>query len=65
MYAKPGNVFLLDEPDAHLEVIRQREVFQRINEVASETNSQLLIASHSEVVLDEAAEASEVIALIC
>jgi ABC-type cobalamin/Fe3+-siderophores transport system ATPase subunit len=64
MYAKPGNVFLLDEPDAHLEVIRQREVFQRINEVASETNSQLLITSHSEVVLDEAAEASKVIALI-
>lgn len=64
MYAKPGNVLLLDEPDAHLEVIRQREAFQRINEVASETNSQILIASHSEVVLDEAAEASKVIALI-
>jgi predicted ATPase len=63
MYAKPGTIFLLDEPDAHLEVIRQREAFQRINEVASETNSQLLIASHSEIVLDEAAEASNVIAL--
>lgn len=64
MYAKPKTVLLLDEPDAHLEVIRQREAFQRINEVAMDTGSQILIASHSEVVLDEAAEASKVIALI-
>jgi energy-coupling factor transporter ATP-binding protein EcfA2 len=64
MFANPNTVLLLDEPDAHLEVIRQREAFQRINEIASETNSQILIASHSEVVLDEAAEASKVIALI-
>lgn len=64
MYAKPKTVLLLDEPDAHLEVIRQREVFQMINQVATETDSQLLIASHSEVVLDEAAETSKVIALI-
>lgn len=64
MYANPNTILLLDEPDAHLEVIRQREAFQRINEVASETNSQILIASHSEVVLDEAADTSKVIALI-
>jgi ABC-type multidrug transport system ATPase subunit len=64
MFANPNTILLLDEPDAHLEVIRQREAFQRINEIASETNSQILIASHSEVVLDEAAEASKVIVLI-
>lgn len=64
MFANPHTILLLDEPDAHLEVIRQREAFQKINEIASETNSQLLVASHSEVVLDEAAEASKVIALI-
>lgn len=64
MYANPNTILLLDEPDAHLEVIRQREAFQKINAVAAETNSQVLIASHSEVVLDEAAEASKVIALI-
>lgn len=64
MFANPNTILLLDEPDAHLEVIRQREAFQRINEIASETNSQILIASHSEIVLDEAAEASKVIALI-
>ena len=64
MYANPGTTLLLDEPDAHLEVIRQREIFQLINAVASETQSQLIIASHSEVILDEAADASTVIALI-
>lgn len=64
MFANPNTILLLDEPDAHLEVIRQREAFQRINEIATETNSQILIASHSEIVLDEAADASKVIALI-
>jgi energy-coupling factor transporter ATP-binding protein EcfA2 len=64
MFANPNTILLLDEPDAHLEVIRQKEVFQRINEMASKTSSQIIIASHSEVVLDEAAEISNVIALI-
>lgn len=64
MYANPRTVLLLDEPDAHLEVIRQREMLQRINEVARDTGSQLLIASHSEVVLNEAADASSIVALI-
>jgi ABC-type cobalamin/Fe3+-siderophores transport system ATPase subunit len=64
MFANPNTILLLDEPDAHLEVIRQREAFQKLNEIAAETNSQILIASHSEVVLEEAAEASKVIALI-
>ena len=64
MYANPRTVLLLDEPDAHLEVIRQRDMFQRINEVARDTGSQLLIASHSEVVLNEAADTSSIVALI-
>lgn len=64
MYANPNTILLLDEPDAHLEVIRQREAFQLINQVANDMNSQIIIASHSEVVLDEAADASKIIALI-
>ena len=64
MYANPDTVLLLDEPDAHLEVIRQREVFQLINKIATDLNSQIILASHSEVVLDEAAESSKVIAII-
>ncbi|TAF94041.1 MAG: ATP-binding cassette domain-containing protein [Cytophagia bacterium] len=64
MFASPNTILLLDEPDAHLEVIRQRQAFQLINELASQNNTQIIIASHSEVVLDEAADASKVIALI-
>ncbi len=64
MYANPNTILLLDEPDAHLEVIRQREAFQTINEAAMEMNSQIIVASHSEVILDEAADASKVIAII-
>lgn len=64
MFASPNTILLLDEPDAHLEVIRQRQAFQLINELANQNNTQIIIASHSEVVLDEAADASKVIALI-
>ena len=64
MFANPNTILLLDEPDAHLEVIRQREAFQKLNEIASETNSQIIVASHSEIVLEEAVESSRVIALI-
>jgi ABC-type cobalamin/Fe3+-siderophores transport system ATPase subunit len=64
MFANPNTVLLLDEPDAHLEVIRQREAFQQINTIADETNSQIIVASHSEVVLNEAVDSSKVIALI-
>jgi len=64
MFANPNTILLLDEPDAHLEVIRQREAFQKLNEIAAETNSQIIIASHSEIVLEEAVESSKVIALI-
>ncbi len=64
MFAHPNTVLLLDEPDAHLEVIRQREIFQQINKVAEETNSQIIIASHSEIVLNEASQSAKVIALI-
>ena len=64
MYANPNTILLLDEPDAHLEVIRQRQVFQMISDVANSVDSQLFIASHSEIVLAEAADSSKVIALI-
>jgi AAA15 family ATPase/GTPase len=64
MFASPNTILLLDEPDAHLEVIRQRQAFQLINQLATQNNTQIIIASHSEVVLDEAADASKVIALI-
>ena len=64
MAANPGAVLLLDEPDAHLEVLRQRQIYQVLSETATETGSQLIAASHSEVILNEAADRDMVIAFI-
>ena len=62
--AHPGSVLLLDEPDAHLEILRQREIYQMLTQLAKEHNSQIIIASHSEVILNEAAGRDMVIAFL-
>ncbi len=64
MYANPNSILLLDEPDAHLEILRQRQIYTLLTEVARENNSQIIAASHSEVLLNEAAEKDVVIAFI-
>ena len=64
MTANPGAVLLLDEPDAHLEILRQRQIYQILGDVASETGSQIVAASHSEVLLNEAADRDIVIAFV-
>ena len=62
--AHPGSVLLLDEPDAHLEILRQRQIYQVLTELAREHRSQIIAASHSEVILKEAAERDMVIAFL-
>ena len=64
LYANPGSVLLLDEPDAHLEMLRQREIYQLISTTAEECGSQIIVASHSEVLLNEAAERDLLIAFV-
>ena len=64
IYANPRTVLLLDEPDAHLEVLRQRQTYQLINDLAEEKGSQIIAASHSEVVLAEAANRGIVVAFV-
>lgn len=64
MAANPGAVLLLDEPDAHLEILRQRQIYQVLAETAEETNSQIIAASHSEVILNEAADRDTVVAFV-
>lgn len=64
LYANPGRVLLLDEPDAHLEILRQREIYHTLTKVAEGQGSQVIAASHSEVVLNEAADKDIVIAFI-
>jgi predicted ATPase len=64
MLANPGAVLLLEEPDAHLEILRQRDVYNLITEIAAEQGSQIIAASHSEVILQEAADRDVVIAFV-
>lgn len=64
LYANPGSVLLLDEPDAHLEILRQRQIYQLITEVAGKQGSQIIAASHSEVILAEAADRDVVVAFV-
>ena len=64
MYANPGAVLLLDEPDAHLEILRQRQIYQLLTDVGRESGSQIIAASHSEVLLNEAADRDLVVAFV-
>ena len=64
LYANPNSVLLLDEPDAHLEILRQRQIYHLLSEIASEVDSQIIAASHSEVILNEAAAQDIVVAFV-
>jgi hypothetical protein len=50
-----GAVVLVDEPDAHLHVFLQDSIFSELQRAAAETKSQLIIATHSEVIFNSAA----------
>jgi len=58
LYWHKGSVLLIDEPDAHLEILRQKQVFELLREVAAANKSQVIIATHSEVILDEAVDSN-------
>jgi ABC-type nitrate/sulfonate/bicarbonate transport system ATPase subunit len=64
LHANPGSTLLLDEPDAHLEIIRQRQIYDLITEAARRTGSQIVAASHSEVVFNEAGERDVLVAFV-
>jgi len=54
LYSHKGSVLLIDEPDAHLEILRQKQVYEILKEVAQENGCQVVIATHSEVILEDA-----------
>ncbi|MEW6387288.1 MAG: AAA family ATPase [Thermodesulfobacteriota bacterium] len=60
----PKSILLLDEPDAHLEILRQRQIYQILTESARDQMSQIIAASHSEVILNEAADRDVVVAFV-
>ena len=49
---RQGAVLLLDEPDAHLHVILQDAIYHELRTVAARQHSQLIVATHSEVVIN-------------
>jgi AAA domain, putative AbiEii toxin, Type IV TA system len=52
LHARPASVLLLDEPDAHLHVILQDVIYSELHSVAMKQHSQLIIATHSEVIIN-------------
>ena len=54
LFAHRRSVLLIDEPDAHLEILRQKQVYALLAEMADQAESQVILATHSEVVLGEA-----------
>jgi len=61
--SRPGTVLLLDEPDAHLHVILQDVIYSELRSAAQTNNSQLIIATHSEIVIN-AVDPRELCALV-
>ena len=49
---RPGAVLLLDEPDAHLHVILQDAIYGELRSAAARTGAQLVVATHSEVIIN-------------
>lgn len=56
LFTHKNGVLMIDEPDAHLEILRQKQVFVILKDAAEITNCQIVIATHSEVILDEAVD---------
>ena len=63
-YANQGAVLMVDEPDAHLEILRQRQTYQLLVDAARENGNQIIVASHSAVLLNEAAGKDVVVAFV-
>ena len=54
LFSHKRSVLLIDEPDAHLEMLRQKQVYVLLRDIATENQSQVVIVTHSEVILEEA-----------
>lgn len=63
IYTHKKATLLLDEPDAHLEILRQKQVFSLLKHLAEKNGNQIIIATHSEVILNEASESNLVLLL--
>ena len=59
LFAHRRSVLLIDEPDVHLEILRQKQVYALLAEMSDQAESQVILATHSEVVLDEAFDTND------
>ncbi|HID99799.1 MAG TPA: AAA family ATPase [Thiotrichaceae bacterium] len=54
LFLHKETILLLDEPDAHLEILRQRQMLTVLNYLAEKKGNQIIIATHSQVMLENA-----------
>jgi predicted ATPase len=54
LLSNKGSILLIDEPDAHLEILRQTQIFTLLKDVARDFDCQIILVTHSEAVLNEA-----------
>lgn len=54
LFTREGSAILVDEPDAHLHVFLQDTIFSELRKAAASSRSQLIIATHSEVIFSSA-----------
>jgi len=54
LFSHKKSVLLIDEPDAHLEILRQKQVYILLRDIALKRQSQVIMVTHSEVLLEEA-----------
>lgn len=52
----PNSFLLIDEPDAHLEILRQTQLFTVLKKISLKYNCQVALITHAETVLNEAEE---------
>jgi ABC-type branched-subunit amino acid transport system ATPase component len=58
LYLHKGSVLLIDEPDAHLEILRQQQVYVLLRDIARKNGCQVALVTHSEVLLREALDSN-------
>ena len=55
LHKKDASVLLLDEPDAHLHILLQDKIYRDLRDQARQSGSQLIIATHSERLINAVA----------
>jgi len=52
LYVHENSILLIDEPDSHMHVRLQQGMYDWLQQIAAENNVQLLISTHSEVIIN-------------